>query len=807
MAHVSHFRPGRSILVFAIGVLALVCAVAILMPATGQARPADAQAPGTYKLYTAPAVRHDASPPLRDLHAPPAQHTLSPQQRRQVGRPAAAHSRVAAPILPGAASSPAMPTPSINFEGMSVGDNPFPLEPPDTEGDVGPNNYVQWVNIVLSIYDKAGHRLLGPVPGNTPWAGFGGPCEFDNDGDPIVLYDPLADRWVLTQLALPYYPYGPFYQCFAVSQTPDPTAGYYRYEFLISNTLLNDYPKFGVWPDAYYGSFNLFDAFGYDIGAGAAAFDRAQMLSGQQAYFQMYILPDEGTLLPADLDGATPPPPGAPGVFTSLADSALHFFTLHVDWDHHRSTLVGPTIVGTDPFNPLCPDLYSYACIPQPNTTDRLDGLGDRLMYRAAYRNFGDHESLLLTHAVDLGTSDVHAGLRWYEIRNPVANPTIYQQGTYAPDADNRWLGSIAMDQAGDIALGYSVSSSTVYPSIRYTGRLPSDPPGTLPQGEALVIAGSGSEVGYGEDRWGDYSMMAVDPSDDCTFWYTQEYVQTTGPSNWQTRFAAFRFPSCVGSTPTPTVTGTPPTPTPTVTSQPSPSPTRTPPPSPTYPPIPTDTPCAVRFTDVHPADYFYQAVEYLACHYIISGYGDGTFRPYNYTTRAQFVKIIVAGDQLAARAPTGGYSFADVPPSDPFYYYIEQAAYYNLVNGYTCGGPNEPCDDQNRPYFRPYAEVTRAQVAKILARATNWPPITPPTATFADVPPGSPFYSVIETAVCNGLISGYTCGGPNEPCDAQQRPYFRPLTNAIRGQIAKIIYLTYTNTAVCGLTTPTAIP
>jgi uncharacterized repeat protein (TIGR01451 family) len=444
-----------------------------------------------------------------------------------------------------------MPSPIQSFEGVS---NLNAVLPPDTNGDVGPNHYVQWVNISFAIWDKTGTLLYGPAAGNTLWSGFGAPCETSNDGDPIVQYDQLADRWLMTQFALPNYPSGPFYQCIAVSQTGDPTGAWYRYSFLVSSTKMNDYPKFGVWPDGYYMSVNQFNTNGSWGGAGAFVFERDKMLAGQAAqmvYFDLFSVdPNLGGMLPSDLDGSISPPAGSPNFFVNFDDDGwgypadqIEVWRFHVDWSTPaNSTFTGPTLLATAAFDSnMCS--YSLNCIPQPGTTRKVDALSDRLMYRLAYRNFGTHESLVVNHTVDVDGTN-HAGIRWYEVRDPGGVPTIYQQGTFAPDANHRWMGSMAMDGAGDIAVGYSVSSSTLSPSIRYAGRLPGDPLGVLTQGESELIAGTGSQT-HSASRWGDYSMLAVDPTDDCTFWYTQEYYAVTSSMGWKTRIGSFKFPTC----------------------------------------------------------------------------------------------------------------------------------------------------------------------------------------------------------------------------------------------------------------------
>ena len=304
-----------------------------------------------------------------------------------------------------------------------------------------------------------------------------------------------------------------------------------------------DYPKIGMWPDGYYVTWNMFAGGTAFTGAETCAWDRVGMLSGVAApQFVCFNLSSAySSLLPSDFDGALPPP-GSPNFLMNIdpGSSALNLWKFHVDFATPRnSTLVGPiSIPGTAPFVAPCPDTQD--CIPQPATTESLDALGDRLMYRLAYRNFGDHESIVANHTVVAGSGVT--GVRWYEVRNPNSGPTIYQQGTFAPDADNRWMASIAMDQTGNIGVGYSLASGGTFPSIRYTGWEVGNPLGTL-QDETSFVAGGGSQTGY--NRWGDYSAMRIDPNDDCTFWYTQEYQATTQTVGWSTRIGSFRFASC----------------------------------------------------------------------------------------------------------------------------------------------------------------------------------------------------------------------------------------------------------------------
>ncbi|MCB0255462.1 MAG: hypothetical protein KDI55_17220 [Anaerolineae bacterium] len=490
--------------------------------------------------------------------------------------------------------------PIQNFEGVS---NVNGVLPPDTNGDVGPNHYVQWVNLSFAIYSKTGALLYGPAAGNTLWSGFGGACQTTNDGDPIVQYDHLADRWMVSQFAFPNYPSGPFYQCIAVSQTGDPTGAWYRYQFQISATKLNDYPHFGVWPDGYYMSINQFAGNSWG-GAGAVAFERDKMLQGlpaQMVYFDLYgVDANLGGMLPSDLDGPAPAA-GSPNVFAQMDDNAygyspdqLQLWNFHVDWANPTaSTFTQAQVLLTAAFDSnMCGG--SRNCIQQQGTTRRLDAIADRLMYRLQYRNFGSYQTLVLNHTVDVNSTD-RAGLRWYELRDSGAGWSIYQQGTFSPDATRRWMGSVAMDSSGNIGMGYSASSSTMYPAIRYTGRLAGDALGQMTQGEGTIINGTGAQT-HSASRWGDYSSLSVDP-DGCTFWFTSEYIQTTGSAPWQTRIGSFTLPGC-GSAPTPTATNTPVPPTdtpvpPTDTPVP-PTDTPVPPTATPVPPTPTSTPAPV---------------------------------------------------------------------------------------------------------------------------------------------------------------------------------------------------------------------
>jgi hypothetical protein len=424
--------------------------------------------------------------------------------------------------------------------------------PSDVNGAVGATQYVQWVNQSFAVFNKTtGAVVYGPAAGNTLWAGFGGACQTDNDGDIIAQYDKSANRWVMAQFSLTSGP--GFFECFAISQTSDATGIYNRYAFPFSN--FPDYPKISVWPDAYYGSFNMFNSAGTKfLGAEACAFDRADMLTGVAAKpAQCFPKPASvASLLPSDLDGANAPPAGSPAYFLNIPNtttaSTLGLWKFHADWSiPANSTFIGPTTISVATFTHTC--AATGTCIPQPGTSTLLDSLGDRLMYRLSYRNFGDHESLVVNHSVSANSA---SGIRWYEVRSPGGTPTIFQSGTYAPNDGNwRWMGSMGMDAVGDIGVGYSESGTSLHPSVVYTGRVPSDPAGTL-QTETTLFAGPGSQTAdiFGRQltRWGDYSGMSIDPVDDCTFWYTNQYIPADGTFNWATRIGSFKFPGCVAA-------------------------------------------------------------------------------------------------------------------------------------------------------------------------------------------------------------------------------------------------------------------
>ncbi|MCK9421398.1 MAG: T9SS type A sorting domain-containing protein [Bacteroidales bacterium] len=422
-----------------------------------------------------------------------------------------------------------------SFDGVT---NLAGVVPPDTDGDVGPNHYFQEVNMSYAIYSKTGSLLFGPHANSSIFSGL---PNNSNDGDGIVIYDEAADRWLFSQFSLPNYPNGPFFEMVAISQTSDPTGSWYRYQFQFAD--LPDYPKLGVWPDGYYLSFNRFSAgSGNYVGTGAAALNRTKMLAGDPTanivYFTLSGSSEAYSMLPSDCDG-TFPPVGTPNYFTYINDGPdrLGMYAFHVDWNNTASsTYTQHALLNVNAFNSNLP-----SGIPQKNTSIKLATLSDRLMFRLQFRTFADHWSMVTCHTINVGANV--ASMRWYELRKEGTNPwAIYQQGTYSPDNNCRWMGSIAMDSSGNMALGYSVSGTTKFPSIYYTGRLANDPLGEMTIQEGIIKEGGGSQTNTWTTpgRWGDYSSMSVDPSEPSKFWYTQEYFQNTSSVAWKTRIGSF---------------------------------------------------------------------------------------------------------------------------------------------------------------------------------------------------------------------------------------------------------------------------
>ncbi len=412
---------------------------------------------------------------------------------------------------------------------------------PDANGAVGATQYVQWVNRAFAVYDKVGNLLAGPTAGNALWASFPDDCATNNDGEPIVLYDKIANRWVFAQASVST---NPSLECVAVSTSSDATGTFNLYSFSDPGVII-DYAKLGLWTDAYYAAYNTYDpdtqAF---LGANICAYDSLSMQSGLSATQICFPQSDLSitSVLPADFDGTILPASGEPAYLMSLGGNALNLFKFHVDFSIAGNSTLTATSVPVSTFFRMC---NGGACVPEPSGT-ALESLGDRLMYRVAYRNFGTYEALVANHSVSIDSST--GGIRWYEIRNPSGTPAtvVAQQSTFAPDSSFRWMGSIAMDQSSDIALGYSLSSSSIFPSIAFTGRTTADDPNTM-EAETTIINGSGSQISF-QSQWGRYSAMQIDPTDDCTFWYTNEYLPSDGNQIWNTRIANFKFPNCGGA-------------------------------------------------------------------------------------------------------------------------------------------------------------------------------------------------------------------------------------------------------------------
>jgi len=499
------------------------------------------------------AVSHYLTPPLRTITPAPfslgGEHEASPNPLL-----ASRHHNVPDPVVQLTLARPNMPAPTLNFDGITFPGVVCNCAPPDTNGEVGATQYVQIVNQGFQVFDKTtGSSVLGPLSIESVWPS--GICRTSAFGDPVVVYDQLAGRWLLSQFAGASVPTD---ECIAVSSSSDATGTFHAYDFHLGTDFF-DYPKLGVWPDAYYMSMNVFNSSGTAfLGPQPFAFDRAAMLAGAASPTfvtfrnSQFFNVNSDPFMPADLDGSNPPPAGAPNPFQMVGvQPTWPLYRFHADFATPANSTF--TLAGT-----LTPAGFSVicgggACVPQQGIADRLDTLGDRGMFRSAYRNFGGgHEALVGNLTV---ASSAIAGVRWFEITNATSGtPAFVQQSTYQPDTTWRWMGSVAMDHVGDMAVGFSASSAAIHPKIAYAGRLVTDPAGVLAQGEANLFSGSGSQTDT-SSRWGDYSDMTVDPVDDCTFWYTQEYYSTTSSFNWRTRIGSFKFPSCSNAAPSLTFT------------------------------------------------------------------------------------------------------------------------------------------------------------------------------------------------------------------------------------------------------------
>jgi hypothetical protein len=472
-----------------------------------------------------------------------------------------------------------IPTPLLNFDGLGNLDNPPTLRftPPDPVGAVGPDNFVEMDNVSFAVYDKQGNLLSGPTLTGDLWQSFAIPDCTDPSGDPVVLYDRSAGRWLLSQFTTRGLsnPSLPFYNCVAISEDGDPTGAYFRYAFVTTEDgkfFFPDYPKYGTFGTSYLLTSRDFGPT-TEYGISVYALEKEKMLDGDPNARMVHFFLDSAVvpiyqigdgLLPADVDGGEDPGDTAPAPVVGTMDQgaqygapfdALNIYELSVLWaDQPIASLelaaqlpvaeFDSTFPCTDTITPP-PTSQTRSCIPQPGTTRKIDVLSyrQRPTFRLAYRNFGSYETMVTNQSVQARPRI--AGVRWYEIRRINGQYLLYQQGTYSPDDGvNRWMGSIAMDRRGNIAVGYSVGNSTVFPGIRYAGRLKGDPLGQMTLGEASIIEGSGSQLSRGS-RWGDYTAMTVDPADDCTFWYVNEYYKATSVNLWSTRIGTFKLPGC----------------------------------------------------------------------------------------------------------------------------------------------------------------------------------------------------------------------------------------------------------------------
>ncbi len=486
--------------------------------------------------------------PIKEIPRRRSEPTFVPMTEETGGDPLVERQMMAPPASPDAFGVPILNMPGQGFTGVN---------PPDTVGDVGPSHYIQAINgsggARIVIYDKNGVVLAGPFQLDSLGSGA---CA-GGLGDPIVLYDRLADRWMLSEFSG-----GGNRMCVYVSKTSNPVSGgWYNYDFQAPS--FPDYPKYGVWSDAYYVSSN-------ENVPAAYAFDRTNMLAGNPARpHQRFSSPPLGgfgfqATTPADHDGPNAPPAGSPGIFMRHKDDEAHggavagsdkleMFFFDVDFNNAaNSTFTGPVSISIAEIDSRICGLFSFSCFDQPGGGADLDPLREVIMFRLQYYNHGTHEALIGNLVTDVSTDQ--GGVRWFELRKTTGSWSLFQEGTYSIDSADRWMGGISQDKQGNIAVGYNVVDDTanVFPSLRYAGRLSTDPAGTLPQGEHSIVEGTARN---GSNRYGDYSAMSLDPSDDCTFWFTGEYNTASG---WSTRIASMKFDGCGGPPPaSPTITQT----------------------------------------------------------------------------------------------------------------------------------------------------------------------------------------------------------------------------------------------------------
>lgn len=562
--------------------LTLIAVLAVIVLAVGAFSPSMAQAHSRQVPSPAPrittALAHDLSQPVRNMPLALPEFTFSGEReiRPEWGIVAKDHGfsgDTARQRTARGLKAPNISAPVLTFEGMSNNDN-FNLyggrvNPPDPVGDVGPNHYVEMANLVFNIYDKSGNSLIGATRLGDLWAGFAIADCTDPSGDPVVLYDHLTDRWLLSQFTTR----GPnFYNCVAISATPDPTGAYYRYAFS-AGPFFPDYPKYSSWPKSFVLTSRDFGPNG-EYGISVYALEKDKMIVGDPGARAVQFFLDNlvvgldvigDGLLPADMDGHHLPASNSPIPVVGTQDDdaaygatfdALNVWEMTIKWRTAapRASIRLATQLAVDPFDSVFPCApTSRDCIPEPGITDPnqyIDILSyrQRPTYRLAYRKFTGYSTMVTNQSVEAAPG--LAGVRWYEIRRIDGVYSLFQQGTFAPDDGiHRWMGSIAMDRKGNMAVGYSVSNATdVYPGIRYTGRMSSDPLGQMTLGEGTIVNGTGVQTTT-NSRWGDYTSMNVDPVDDCTFWYVNEYYtlegQQTSTAGWQTRIGSFKLPGC----------------------------------------------------------------------------------------------------------------------------------------------------------------------------------------------------------------------------------------------------------------------
>jgi hypothetical protein len=749
----------------------IVMVLTVLQPHAADARGNAAPAKASISGQAQPAVRHDTSP-IQLRNVPVVLPTTTKPDRMPAANFATNKkvvnltAKTVDPLWQAGKSNKKyfdvpMPGLDVGMDGANQGSNRtvngYGVLPPDTNGDVSANNYIQTVNNVFTIWDLnqtlayTGLPLVvfGPARISDLFYGFKDPitgdpsaCATWDDGDPVVVYDHIADRWLITQFALPNYPSGPFSECIAVSTSGDPLGSWYRYEYQFN--VMNDYPKFGVWTDGYYMTMNQFaSGTGTWSGVGTVVYERAKMLTGGDArmiYINTYagcttgaeIFCNLGSMLPSDLDGPVPPA-GEPNFIAEFDDDAwgyspdqMAIWSFTTNWTTGVGTFANVINVPVPAFDSqVCPG-YSRNCILQPGTAQGVDAIADRLMYRMQYRNFGTYQTLVTNHTVAVNDVATHAGIRWYELRKVAGVWGVYQAGTYAPDASSRWMGSAAMDGSGNIALGYSVSNpnpiidvaspvtaAVVYPGIRYAGRLTSDPLNTLPQTEKVITSGGGYQA-HSAARWGDYSSMSVNPANDCQFWYTQQYNRVTSSAEWYTRIGAFKYPE------------------------------------PTTPGLPGCTP-HTPFKDVSDSDWYAPFIYRLHDLGVTNGCDAlGTlYCPANKVTRAEMAVMLLRLEHGSTFDPgTPALTFTDTS-TNWAKYWIEVLKTEGITAGCT---PTTFCPD---------AVVTRAEMAVFLLRLEHGSAFAPgtPALTFTDTSTSFAKY-YIEVLKSEGITTG--CGGTN---------------------------------------------